>query len=155
MTRRLLRGENGAGAIEFALIAPFLVLVFMGVIELGRYAYFSILASHAAREAAAYGTENTTTAMDFAGMQRAAVVDAGGLTAWTTSGQGAITSQTLCSVNGGALSTCAVSGSSPPTNTVYYVSVTVTGRFNTLIHYPGLPDQVWVSGSSTMRVGGQ
>ncbi|MGC1986512.1 MAG: TadE family protein [Candidatus Cybelea sp.] len=155
MTRRLLRCENGASMIEFAVIAPFLVLVFMGLIELGRYAYYSILASHAARAAVAYGSENTTSAEDFAGMRRAAVADAGGLAVWTTAGQGAITSQDLCSVNGGALATCSVSGSSPPTNTVYYVSATVTGRFNTLIHYPALPDQVWVSGSSTMRVGGQ
>jgi Flp pilus assembly protein TadG len=155
MIRKFLRCENGASMIEFAVIAPFLVLVFMGLIELGRYAYFSILASHAARAAVAYGSENTTSAEDFAGMRRAAVADAGGLAVWTTAGRGAITSQTLCSVNAGALSACSVSGSSPPTNTVYYVSVTVTGQFNTLIHYPALPDQVWVSGSSTMRVGGQ
>ncbi len=155
MTRRLLRCENGASMIEFAVIAPFLVLVFMGLIELGRYAYYSILASHAARAAVAYGSENTTSAEDFAGMRRAAVADAGGLAVWTTAGQGAITSQTSVRSTAERWPPAASADPRRRRNTVYYVSATVTGRFNTLIHYPALPDQVWVSGSSTMRVGGQ
>ncbi|HEX3370223.1 MAG TPA: TadE family protein [Candidatus Cybelea sp.] len=155
MMRKLLRCENGTGMVEFALVAPFLVLVFMGLLELGRYTYYSILAAHAARAAAAYGSQNTTSVKDTTGMQNVAVADGGNLTTWTTNGQGAVSAQPLCSVNGSALSTCGANASSPPANTVYYVSVTVTGRFHTLVHYPGLPDDVWVSGSSTMRVSGQ
>ena len=139
--------------VEFALVAPILVLLFMGVVELGRYAYYAILASHAARAAAAWGAQSPMTATSASGMTSAAIADAGNLANWTTA-PGGITSSCLASINGGALQACPTSNVIPA-NTVYFVQVNVTGRFNTLIRYPGLPDQVTVSGSSTMRVSGQ
>jgi len=85
-------------------------------------------------------------------MQNIAAADATGLSNWTTT-PGHITANPMCSVNGGALQPC--TGTVDPANTVYYVQVSVTGRFKTLISYPGIPNQVTVTGSSTMRVSGQ
>lgn len=152
MIRRLVRKENGTSAVEFALVAPILILIFMGIVEFGRYTYYAILASHAARAAASWGAQNGTTAESAAGMQNIAAADATGLSNWTTT-PGHITANAMCSVNGGALQVC--SGTINPANTVYYVQVSVTGQFNTLIRYPGIPSPVTVTGSSTMRVSGQ
>ncbi|MFZ1016667.1 MAG: TadE/TadG family type IV pilus assembly protein [Candidatus Cybelea sp.] len=152
MIRRLVRKENGTSAVEFALVAPILILIFMGIVEFGRYAYYAILASHAARAAASWGAQNGTTAKSSAGMQSIAAADATGLSNWTTT-PGSISANPMCSVNGGALQAC--TGTINPANTVYYVQVSVTGQFNTLIRYPGIPSPVTVTGSSTMRVSGQ
>jgi hypothetical protein len=40
-------------------------------------------------------------------------------------------------------------------DTIYYVQVQVSGTFNTLLNYPGIPDPVPISGSATMRVATQ
>ncbi|MFZ1016669.1 MAG: TadE/TadG family type IV pilus assembly protein [Candidatus Cybelea sp.] len=152
MIRRLKRSESGTSFIEFAIVAPFLIFLVIGLIELGRYTYFSILAAHAARAAVAFGGQNLSTALDAGGMTQAATTDAASLPNWT----GNIAPNYLCSVNGGALGRCPASpGAVAPINTVYYVQVTVTGEYNTLLNYPGIPNNVWVSGSATMRVGGQ
>lgn len=44
--------ERGATLVEFALISPVLILVFMGIIDLGRAIYYYGAISGAAREAA-------------------------------------------------------------------------------------------------------
>jgi Flp pilus assembly protein TadG len=150
--RSLVRKENGTSAVEFALVAPILILLFMGIVEFGRYAYYAILASHAARAAASWGAQNGTTAKSISGMTAVAFADGGSLSNWTTT-PGGISANPMCSVNGGALQAC--TGSINPANTIYYVQVSVTGQFNTLIRYPGIPNPVTVSGSSTIRVSGQ
>jgi Flp pilus assembly protein TadG len=152
MIRRFSRNENGTSAVEFALVAPILILIFMGTVEFGRYAYYAILASHAARAAASWGAQNTTTAKSGTGMQAVASADAGGLVNWTTT-PGHVSANYLCSVSGGALQSCPTTIN--PATTVYYVQVSVTGQFNTLVRYPGIPSPVTVTGSSTMRVSGQ
>jgi Flp pilus assembly protein TadG len=55
MTRRIRPSSRGQGLVEFALILPVLILIFMGVFDFGRaiYAYNSV--SNAAREGARVG----------------------------------------------------------------------------------------------------
>jgi len=55
MTRRSRRSSRGQGLVEFALILPVLILIFMGIVDFGRaiYAYNSV--SNAAREGARVG----------------------------------------------------------------------------------------------------
>lgn len=50
--RKLLRGSSGSAMVEFAIAMPFLVLLLIGVIELGRYMYFAIVAQHASEAGA-------------------------------------------------------------------------------------------------------
>jgi hypothetical protein len=59
----------------------------------------------------------------------------------------------LCAVSGATPTQCTASSSGqPPVNTVYYVQVTVTGNFSTLIQYPGIPTSIPVSGTSIVKV---
>src|SRR5579863_4606473 len=146
------RGESGASLVEFAVTAPIVGFLLVGLIEIGRFMFFSILAANAARAGAQYGAQDLTTAYDTSGITNAALQDGQSLPNWTSSG-GRITVQQLCAVSGGAPAPCTTSNTSaPPQNTTYYVSVQVTGVFNTLLNYPGLPNSVPISGSSMMRV---
>lgn len=56
--REVLRSQSGQSLYEMALLAPLLLTVLLGVIELGRYAYISILVANAARAGAAYGAQS-------------------------------------------------------------------------------------------------
>lgn len=49
---RRWRDEGGATAVEFALIAPLLVLLLVGVVELGRVYHAQVTVTAAAREGA-------------------------------------------------------------------------------------------------------
>jgi len=148
----LLRAESGASLVEFAILAPVIAFLLIGLIEIGRFASFAILAANAARAGAQYGAQDLTTAYDTAGIQNAALADGENLANWTAPG-GGITVNQLCSNSGGTPQACSTSGSlGPPQNTIYYVQVQVTGRFTTLVNYPGIPSSVPITGSSMMRV---
>src|ERR1700688_1288841 len=60
--RRVRGSESGQSLVEVALMLPFLLLLVLGVIEIGRYAYVSILVANAARAGAAYGSQSPFTA---------------------------------------------------------------------------------------------
>jgi Flp pilus assembly protein TadG len=75
-TKKKPYGQLGNAIVEFAIIAPILILLTLGTIELGRYAYFAILVSNAAQAGAAYGSQNMSTAYDFSGMAAAIAQDA-------------------------------------------------------------------------------
>ncbi len=140
-----LRSESGTSLIEFALTVPVLIFMLIGLIEVGRYAYFSILAANAARAGVQYGAQSLTTAADDSGMTSAALLDGqnvAGVTATPTQ---------LCSQNGGPLQPC-TTGAVPTSGNVYYVKVQVSGSFTSLLNYPGIPTHVPVSGSAVMRV---
>ncbi len=52
--RGFLRRDDGAAAMEFAIVGPLLVLLAAGVIQLGSIAQVALVASNAAREGARY-----------------------------------------------------------------------------------------------------
>ena len=61
--RQLLRrgrGQEGAVAVEFALILPILVLLVAGIMDFGHYWYIGHVLSDASREGARYGTRYVT-----------------------------------------------------------------------------------------------
>ena len=61
--RQLLRrgrGQEGAVAVEFALILPILMLLVFGIIDFGHYWYIGHVMSDASREGVRYGTRYVT-----------------------------------------------------------------------------------------------
>jgi Flp pilus assembly protein TadG len=129
--------------VECAVALPFLVLLMIGVIEVGRYMYFGVLAAHAAEAAAEYGSQTLTTAADISGMKSAASADSAGLSAFLAS------PQPLCLA--GSTPVACPTGT-PPAGTIEYVQVTVTGTFHSLLNYPGMANTLPVTASTTMRV---
>jgi Flp pilus assembly protein TadG len=141
--RELVRLEKGASIIEFAVMAPVLSFLLIGIIEVGRFMYFGVLAANAARAGVQWGAQNLSTADNAAGMTYAAAQDGQNLSNWT------ITSSYFCTLNG-TVTACATS--SVPSGEIYYVQVSATGSFYSLFQYPGIPRSVPVSGTAVMRV---
>jgi len=73
--KEVLRSQSGQSLYEMALLAPLLLTLLLGVIELGRYAYISILVANAARAGAAYGAQSLTHSADATDIAIAATND--------------------------------------------------------------------------------
>jgi Flp pilus assembly protein TadG len=149
-TGRILARSNaqhGQSLVELALVTPLLLLLLVGTIEIGRFAYYSILVSNAARAGAQYGAQSLATAADNAGISTAAKNDAQNITGLT------VTSTQLCGCNGASLSgTCPASGCAAPGHGLVYVKVTAAGSFTSLFSYPGIPKTFNVTGTEEMQV---
>lgn len=139
--------------IEFALVAPVFIFMLVGVIEMGRYTYFAVLAQHAARAGVQYAAQNLETAADASvsgpATASAASQDAQALSQWK------VTSWVTCTNNLQGTPCPASNGASVAQGLVYYVGVKVTGTFKSLLSYPGIPNNVPITATAVMRVGNQ
>src|SRR5689334_11227415 len=121
-SRAGFRSESGQGLLEVALVTPLLLLLLLGVVDLGRYAYEAILVGNAARAGAGYGAQNPYTAGDPTGICDAAsddfqgsAVACSGNTSTGTNGTLSVTSTFVCECDnagtisaGSCTSACAV-----------------------------------------------
>jgi len=162
--------QKGQALLEMALVTPLLLAMALGVIELGRYAYISILVGSAARAGAVYGAQGVTYANSspqlpcssaLTGIQQAACAD------FSSNGQALGTLEISSSVSCG----CDTNGSLAPSacstiinasagtcingHWVVMVSVEAAGTFNSLFNYPGIPKSITVDRTATMRVAQQ
>jgi Flp pilus assembly protein TadG len=155
----ILLSPSGQSLLEVALLTPMLLALLLGVIELGRYAYFSILVGNSARAGAAYGAQNLVLSVDITGIQTAANND------FQNNGQN--TSKLFvkrstscgCDSNGSVTPASSCSTAADPTagactsgHWVVMVSVTASGTINPLFNYPGIPKSLTVSNTATLRV---
>lgn len=152
--RNLAQLESGSALIELALILPLLLLLFMGIVDLGRAFYYSNAVARAAEVGALYGARNPT---DTSGM-----VDASDH-AMSAAFGGAKDSTSMdssasygCECNGGTSQSpgCTVTPScGSDTNQVYYVTVTANAAFQPILPWPGVPSSFNLSSTVTMRGG--
>jgi Flp pilus assembly protein TadG len=154
---RILRAQSGQSMIEFAFVLPILLLLLLGGIELGRYAYLAILVGNAAHAGAFYGAQSHPQSVDTIGITAAANND------FQNNGQNVntltVTSLASCGCdNGGTITSAPCTGTGAGTcaagHWVVAVSVTASGTFAALFNYPGIPASIAVSRTSTMRVAG-
>ena len=145
------RSQSGAALVEFALVTPLLMLILMGLVEIGRFAYFSILVGNAAHAGAFYGSQTITTAGDSTGMQNAVLNDGQNVTGLQASP--APTTFIQC-WNGATTAAPSASGACTTSgyHAVEYVQVSATGQFSALINWPGIPQQMNLTRSAVMRV---
>ncbi|HEY2823113.1 MAG TPA: TadE/TadG family type IV pilus assembly protein [Candidatus Acidoferrum sp.] len=136
--------ETGQTILEMALMLPLLLLLLVGVIEIGRYAYFDILISNAARAGAQYGAQSVIHSADSAGIKNAAHDD--GLAAMT------ITPNQQCSCSPTATPVDCGGGGIGCAQPLVYVQVQATDTYNSLFSYPGIPRSMTLSSTVTMRV---
>ena len=168
------RPQCGQALTEMALVLPLLLILALGVIEIGRYAYIAILVGNAARAGAAYGAQSKQQSNDSTGMQNAAQFDFAGSSASTpnpgrpgpTNGLAystlTVTSTTSCGCDSaGAITTygCNVAaGNANPgvcpagSRWIVFVSVTANGMFNSLFNYPGIPSPLTISRTASLPV---
>jgi Flp pilus assembly protein TadG len=137
--------DAGAALVELSIVAPLLLVLLIGIIEVARYATFAIMVGNAARAGVQYGSHNLTTALDNSGMQNAALNDGQNI-----SGLGATASH-FCKCADGSASTCAATDCSA-NHRIVYVQVNTTGTFSSIAHFPGIPTTFNVNGLAVMRV---
>src|SRR5579875_372351 len=156
-------GEAGQSLLEF------LLLLMLGVVEIGRAAYISITVSHAAAAGVQYGAQSSK-ATDITGMETAATNDVGSDAIGGTmsanayygcvcdqgpSGQtpGSCENATINCTSGSTSCSCTNLGASctSPNQIVTCVKVTTLDNFSPLFHYPGLPSSFTASGNAVMR----
>lgn len=151
--------QRGQTLLEVALLTPLLLLLLLGVIEMGRYAYISILVGNAAHAGATYAAQSLPQSADSAGIQAAADND------FVNNGQVAsslaVTFSNSCGCD--SAGTVAAAGCTTATNPtagtcpgggrwVVFVSVTASGTFSGLFNYPGIPSSINLSRTATMVV---
>ena len=157
--RGIFHAQSGQSLIEVALLVPLLTALFFGAVEVGRFAYISILVGNAARAGAAYGSQSLLDAIDTTGIAAAADND------FQNNGQNAstitVSSSTSCGCdNAGTIIpslSCTTTGSSTAGictsgQWVVLVSVTVSGTFQPIFHYPWIPSSITITRTVTMRV---
>lgn len=137
--------EEGQSLLELAILVPLLLILALGVIEVGQLAYFSIAISNAARAGVAYGAQSHITAADNAGMVQAAENDASGISDLS------VTASHFCQCadSGTSDTGCEASGC-PGSHPILYVQVLTQAQVNTLFMPAG--KGYTVNGSATMRV---
>lgn len=152
-TKRAL--QSGQSMAEVALLAPLLLAMLMGAIEVGRYAYISILVSNAAHAGALYASQGPQPAGNLPGITMAADED------FQSNGQDTsaltVSSSAACACDSqGTLVSEPCDPATPPTcssgHWIAMISVKASATFQPLFKYPGVPDKLSVSRTSTMRV---
>ena len=144
--RDLHRDEGGAAMVEFAVFFPVFILLLVGLIEIGRFANFSIVVADAARAGVQYGAQNVITAADNAGMTSMALADGQNISGLT------VTSAThYCQCSDGSASTC-LSSDCSLSHRILWVKVTTQGQFPALLGFPGLPGTFTVQQTAVRRV---
>jgi hypothetical protein len=139
--------QKGQSVLEIALLAPMLLLMLVGTIEIGRYAYFAIEATNAARAGVQYGAQSLIDSKDVAGIKVAASNDAPDLMHLN------VTAKDLCACSGNPSHYvgCPAQhcGAGHP---VTFLQVNTTAQVPSLFHYPGLPATFSANGQAIMRV---
>jgi Flp pilus assembly protein TadG len=156
-----IREDEGTSLLEMALLLPIMLLMVIGIIEVGRYAALSITVANAARSAVQYGAQNLAASGDGNGIKNAALNDAslndaqGNPILSVSPASGSPSSYLVCGCFSKDFSasdlsmTCPASGCISP---VVYVSVKVTGTFTSLFKYPGIPSPITLSSTAQMQV---
>jgi TadE-like protein len=144
---RQLAGQRGQSALEAALLAPVLLLMLLGTIEIGRYTYFAIEATNAARAGVQYGAQSLIDSRDVAGIILAASNDAPNLNRLNVTAQDLCACSTTPSVYVGCPAQDCGSG-----HPVTFLKVDTTAQIPPLFRYPGLPATFTANGQALMRV---
>ncbi|HEV2551362.1 MAG TPA: TadE/TadG family type IV pilus assembly protein [Stellaceae bacterium] len=153
--RRGAASKDGNAAVEFAIIAPVLVGLLVPIADYGLYIYDQMQLNLAAQAGMEYAARNGWVP---AGIQQAAINASPtlNLTAQNVSSSEfcgcpsgtSITVQNCNDPNTGQQAHCGNNAANPLVGT--YVNVTTTFQYNTLFHYPGIPDSQTLSSGANL-----
>ncbi|MGH7708017.1 MAG: TadE family protein [Vulcanimicrobiaceae bacterium] len=147
--RSLALADTGQAVLEVAIIAPLLLLLTVGLVEVGKYLYEGIEVSNAAHAGVQFGAQNATTAYNTPGMVNAAKADANEVPSLAATASNYYTCDSAPSVQ---FSTPAACNASPTDHLITYVQVVASGTFRPFIQYPGLPSSLTISRTAIQQV---
>lgn len=155
MFKSYVRKEQGVAAVEFALVAPMLLLLLMGIYDFGMFVNQKMLLESTARAAAEYinqGGEEDNLQTDIVNMMN---LEANGASEESL----ALETEFICECTGGEVlecddeeASCTADDEDTDTYIRRYVVVNVNMTFDTLFPYPGLPESIPLSGSVRMQI---
>lgn len=141
-TRKRSKSKRGSSMVEFCLMAPWILFLFMGAFDFGFYAYAIICTENAARVAASVTSANSSSAADSAAACAYALNELNALPN--------VTGLTTCAALPVQVTATAVNG--PDGSPASQVSVTY--QTNQLIPIPGLTGKLTLTRTAQMRVKG-
>jgi Flp pilus assembly protein TadG len=126
--------QTGQSALEFALVAPVLILLMLVVVDFGRFFYVDIAVHSAARAGAQYGSQSYASAADATGMTNAANLD------WNNSKLTLTVTPAQCTCVVGATTVAACPSSYCADDTqATFVNVTTQVTYSDVITYLAIP----------------
>lgn len=146
--KALSRSVGGGAAVELAVILPVLLLIGIGVSDIGRVFFTGITVANAARAGAQWGAQSTAMSADTVAINLAATNDALDAGAITVSSR----SFCQCDNNTGEVADCTAGDCGAYGTYRLYVEVTASKVVNLIFQYPGFPGSVTLSRTATFRV---
>jgi Flp pilus assembly protein TadG len=140
--------ERGAALVEMAVVTPLLIVLMVGVVDMARTFYMALELTNAARAGAQAGSK-TASGFSSADVQAAAEAASPQIAPYTV----ATPTQSCFCINASGASTAHSCTTACPTTEylAVYVTVTASKQFQTVMHFPGIPDTLDLSRSVTMR----
>ena len=135
--------RQGIATVEFALVAPLLMLLLAAVLDFSMLLRTATCAANAARAGSEYGSRSTSAAVDYAGMQAAALNSAPGVAGMTAA------ATQFCQCSGGSSVSC--TGSCNGGKMLIYVQVTTQATAHTIFNYSPLSFSGLVTSQVSMR----
>jgi Flp pilus assembly protein TadG len=139
--------QRGQSVAEVALVTPMLLLLLLGAIEIGRFAYYGIEVSNAARAAVQYGAQSLADSKDISGITQAAQRDAPEVPGLNVSAS----DRCACSNTPSSFVACPALRCSSG-HPLVFLQVDTTARIKPLFRYPGLSSTFPAHGHAIMRV---
>lgn len=150
---RFRRENDGVAAVEFALIAPTLLLLLIGMYDFGNFLNKQMRLENAARAAAEYVNQGGSVDDLETDIVQLANFDVDDASLTTLDLQ----TEFVCECSGGEVidcdtETCTADDTDTDTYIRRYFNVNMNMTVNTLFPYPGLPDNVPLSGTARIQV---
>lgn len=127
-------GSRGQSLVEFALIAPFLLLLMLGVIDYGRVYFAYISVTNGARNGADFASVSPSAAADLPGIKTAA------------------TNDTIQLLNTSPTNPDVAVTTGTDVQGRLFADVTMNYTFSTIFPWPGLPTSINVARTVRARV---
>ena len=142
----VIRSETGGAAVELAIILPVLVLLGIGVSDIGRVFFAGITVANAARAGAQWGAYSTSNSGDTVAINLAATEEA------ASAGSVTVSSRKFCRCDGGEVD--CTNGLDCGAYGAYrvYVEVTVSKNVDLLFNWPGFADPAVLTRTATFRL---
>ena len=144
------RDERGVAILELALIAPFLILLAIGIIEIGLYTRVAIEVGNAARAGVQFGAQSPSLSTNAPAIISAATADANEVATLT------VTTATFCSCAKGSgiqVNMCSPTPSCGSKDHIdHFVTVTASKQFTPLIAIVGLPSSMTISRTASQEL---
>ncbi len=161
--------DGGQTLLEFALLLPMLMLVAVGIVDMGRAIYYTICVNNGATAGAEFASRDEISASNTTGIKNTAICDANGGSPPPTGTchNGILTVANVIVNHGCACDTGIGTSCNPmPGNgtcggmscnasgqlIVECVQVKTTATYSPLFYWPGIPNSLTANGNAIMRV---